>query len=68
MRTTIHIPQELIDEAIQLTGIKTKTKLVRVALENLIQKEKVQGLTDYFGQLNLDINIRNLRDRDHGIN
>ena len=63
MRTTLELPDALVHEAMILTKIPTKTELIKVALENIIQREKIKGLTDYFGKLNLDIDINKLRNR-----
>jgi Arc/MetJ family transcription regulator len=58
MRTTLDIPESLLEEAMRLTHIKTKTELIRIALVNLIRKEKIQGLKDYFGRVDLEIDER----------
>ncbi len=42
----------------RLTHIKTKTELIRLALVNLIRKEKIQGLKNYFGRVDLEIDER----------
>jgi len=63
MRTTLDIPESLMNEAMRLTHARTKTELIRVALVNLIQKEKIQGLKDYFGKVDLELNLDTLRDR-----
>ena len=63
MRTTIEIPDTLVNEAMFLTKIPTKTELVKFALENIIQREKIKGLTKYFGKLDLDIDLDILRNR-----
>ena len=42
MRTTLDLPETLIDEAMSLTHIQTKTDLIKTALINLIQKEKIK--------------------------
>lgn len=63
MRTTLDIPESLMDEAMRLTHIRTKTELIRLALVNLIRKEKIQGLKDYFGRVDLEIDLDTLRDR-----
>ena len=39
MRTTLDLPETLIEEAMALTHIQTKTDLIKTALMNLIQKE-----------------------------
>ena len=63
MRTTLDLPEALIDEAMALTHIQTKTDLIKTALQNLIQKEKIKDLKKYFGKVNLDIDLTVLRKR-----
>ena len=64
MRTTLELPDVLVHEAMSLTKIHTKTELVKFALENVIQREKIKELAGYFGKLNLDIDIDTLRNRE----
>ncbi|MCL1812734.1 MAG: type II toxin-antitoxin system VapB family antitoxin [Treponema sp.] len=63
MRTTLELPDTLVHEAMALTKIPTKTELVKFALENVIQREKIKGITDYFGKINLGIDLNKLRNR-----
>jgi len=63
MRTTLDLPQDLIKEAMAVTHIQTKTELIKVALQSLIQKEKILGLKGYYGKINLDIDLNTLRGR-----
>ena len=63
MRTTLEIPDTLIEEAMMLTHIQTKTELVKTALRNLIQKEKIKDIKSYYGKVRLDIDLDHLRDR-----
>jgi len=63
MRTTLDLPDTLVNEALMLTKISTKTELIKFALENVIQREKVKELANYFGKVSLDINIEQLRKR-----
>jgi len=63
MRTTLDLPDDLVHEAMAVTKIDTKTALIKHALENVIQREKIKGLTDYYGKVNLDINLDKLRNR-----
>jgi len=65
MRTTLELPDVLVQEAMSLTKIPTKTEMVKFALENVIQREKIKGLTGYFGKLDLDIDIDRLRNRGY---
>jgi len=59
MRTTLELPETLVNEAMSLTKIPTKTALVKFALENVIQREKIKELKGYFGKLKLDIILIN---------
>lgn len=44
MRTTLNIDDELMREAQAWTGIKEKTRIVRVALQALIEREAERSL------------------------
>jgi Arc/MetJ family transcription regulator len=63
MRTTLVLPDTLVAEAMEVSKISQKTELIVAALRTLIQKEKVQGIKDYFGVLDLGINSDELRQR-----
>ena len=63
MRITIDIPENLINEAMKLTNIPTKTGVIKEALQNLIQKEKVKGLKKFSGKVDLKIDLDSLRKR-----
>ena len=63
MRTTLDLPESLINEAMALTHINTKTDLIKTALQNLIQKEKIKDIKQYFGKINLDIDLDAIRSR-----
>jgi len=63
MRTTLDLSDSLLEEAMALTKIRTKTEVITRALENLIQKEKLQQLKNYYGKIDLDIDLDALRKR-----
>lgn len=63
MRTTLDLPEELLREAMQVTDIKTKTKVITVALKELVRKSKISDLKKYKGKVDLDIDLNNLRNR-----
>ncbi|MFO7898076.1 MAG: type II toxin-antitoxin system VapB family antitoxin [Planctomycetota bacterium] len=44
MRTTLNIDDDLMAKAARLTGVETKTKLVRMGLESLIARESSRRL------------------------
>ena len=64
MKTSLNLPDELIKEAMQLTDVKTKTKVIVLALQELIKKNKVADLKSYKGTFDLDIDIDTLRNRN----
>ena len=63
MRTTLDLPEHLVEEAMKLTHIKTKTQVIINALENLIIKSKISGLKKFKGKINLDIDLNKVRGR-----
>lgn len=63
MRTTIDLPEKLLTEAMKLTNISTKTNVIIEALENLIQKEKIKDLKNFYGKIELNIDLNKMRKR-----
>ena len=63
MRTTLILPDQLIGEAMKLTKEKTKTGVIKIALLNLIEKEKIKNLKKYYGKVDLNIDLNVLRKR-----
>lgn len=49
MRTTLNIDDELIEQAMKLTGIQEKTTLVKLGLESLIARESAKRLAKLGG-------------------
>ena len=64
MRTTLDLPEELLAEAMQKARIKTKTKVIIRALEELIRKETISDLKKFKGKVDLDIDINSIRKRE----
>jgi len=64
MRTTLDLPEDLLQEAMRSTHIKTKTKVIITALEELIRKSKISGLKNFKGKVDLDIDLNAIRDRE----
>ncbi|MCK5098691.1 MAG: type II toxin-antitoxin system VapB family antitoxin [Desulfobacteraceae bacterium] len=64
MRTTLDLPENLLIEAMKATHIETKTKVIIVALEELIRKNRIAGLKKFKGKLDLDIDMNKLRGRE----
>ncbi len=63
MRTTLDIPEDLINEAMKTTQINTKTKVIITALEELIRKSRISELKEFKGKVDLDIDMNAIRGR-----
>ena len=63
MRTTLNLPENLLNAAMKATHIKTKTKVIITALEELIRKDQISSLKRYKGKIDLDIDMNQLRHR-----
>lgn len=63
MHTTLNLDRDLLDEAMTLSGMKTKTDTITLALQNLISEMRLQKLKQYGGKVNLDIDLDTLRGR-----
>ena len=63
MRTTLDLPEELINEAMKATQIQTKTRVIITALEELIRKSKISEIKSYKGKIDLDIDLDSIRGR-----
>jgi Arc/MetJ family transcription regulator len=49
MKTTINIDDKLVNEAMRLYGVTTKTKIIEMGLEELINAYKRSRLARAFG-------------------
>ncbi len=63
MRTTLDLPEELVNDAMKITHTETKTGVIVLALKELIRKSKITDLKKYKGKFDLEIGIDELRDR-----
>ncbi len=63
MKTTIDLPDELIEKAMKATASKTKIEAIKKALLNAIELEERRKLINFRGKVNIDIDLDVLRDR-----
>jgi len=63
MRTTLDLNESLLEEAMKLSGEKTKTSVIHKALSDYINRTKVKGILDFGGKLDLKIDLDVLRGR-----
>lgn len=63
MRTTLDISEELIKEAMHLSGAKTKSQAIRQALEQQVKQIKRKRILTAKGKIDLDADLDVLRSR-----
>jgi Arc/MetJ family transcription regulator len=67
MRTTLDLPEDLVNETLEVSGARSKTTAICLALQEYIRMKKSKRLLDYKGKIDLDLDtakIRKERDRD----
>jgi len=57
MRTTLDLPEELIEEARQLLGFKSKTDTVVLSLQELIRRRRIEELKALMGSVRLELDL-----------
>ena len=63
MRTTLDIPEALLDEARRMLGFKSKTDVVILSLEELVRHRRIEKLKALRGHLELNIDLPKSRRR-----
>jgi Arc/MetJ family transcription regulator len=63
MRTTLDLPVDLVDEARDALGFKSKTDTVVLALRELVRRRRLDELKALMGRVHLDIDLPRSRRR-----
>ena len=63
MRTTLDLPQELLEEARTRLGYKSKTDTVIFCLRELVRRQRIEDLKGLMGKVKLDIDLPESRRR-----
>jgi Arc/MetJ family transcription regulator len=63
MRTTLDIPEDLIEEARRVLGFKSKTDAVVLSLTELIRRRRIDELKAMAGQVKLELDLPSSRRR-----
>lgn len=63
MRTTLDLPEDLLNEAMKATHTGTKTAVIIKALEEMVRKSRISDIKKYKGKINLEIDLDVMRDR-----
>lgn len=62
MRTNIVIDDELVEEALAYTGLKTKRELVNYALKELLKRKKRKAILELEGKLHWEGDLNEMRE------
>ncbi len=63
MRTTLDIPEEILERARRAANLRTKRETVIAGLEELIKKDKREELRGLAGRIRLNVDLSRSRRR-----
>jgi Arc/MetJ family transcription regulator len=63
MRTTLDVPEELLNEAQRLLQFKSKTDTVIFSLRELVRRKRIEELKEMAGSIRLDVDLPRSRRR-----
>jgi hypothetical protein len=63
MRTTLIVPDGLIDAARDAAGLTSKTETVVYALNEVIRRKRIEGLKGMFGKVDVRVDLDKVRGR-----
>ena len=63
MRTTLDLPEDLLEEARTALGFKSKTDTVVMALRELLRRRRIEDLKGLLGRVQLEVDVPASRPR-----
>jgi len=63
MRTTLDLPDRLVQEAMKASHQKTKTAVIITALQDFVRKTRLRELRGFKGRVEPDVDLDALRKR-----
>jgi len=63
MRTTLDLPEDLVDDARRVLGFTSKTDTVIMALRDMVRRHRIDDLKALMGKVKLDIDVPRSRRR-----
>ncbi|HLP45639.1 MAG TPA: type II toxin-antitoxin system VapB family antitoxin [Candidatus Kapabacteria bacterium] len=60
MKTTLNLPDALVNDLVIETGEKNKTRLIKTALEEMLRAIKRKKLINLSGKMELDLTVKGL--------
>jgi Arc/MetJ family transcription regulator len=67
MRTTLDLPNDLVESARQALGLKSKSDTVVVALRELVRRHRLEELKTLLGRVELELDTVRSRRRPSGV-
>ena len=64
MRTTLNLSETLIAELMRVSGLKTKTEAIHLAISEFIRQKKLAKLRSLSGKLRIDLDWRELEEAE----
>ena len=61
MKTTLNIPEDLIETAMSLSNHRTKTDTIIIALQEYIRQKKIEKILENEGQLQFEDSWEKIR-------
>jgi Arc/MetJ family transcription regulator len=63
MRTTLDLPEDLLEEGRSALGFKSKTDTIVLALRELVRRQRLEQLKGLMGHVRLDVDTDRSRRR-----
>lgn len=63
MRTTLDLPENLLEEARRILGFKSKTDTVVLSLTELVRRRRIEELKSLAGKVELELDLDHSRRR-----
>ena len=63
MRTTLDLPEDLLEEARHALGFKSKTDTIILALRELVRRRRIEELKELLGHVRLNVDLTKSRRR-----
>ena len=64
MRATLNLPDALVKDLLKVTGEKTKTKAICLAIEDYIRRKRRQRLLELSGKIHVDLGWEEMEERE----
>lgn len=62
MRVTVEIPDSLIDDLLKVTGEKTKTRAICMAIKDYIRRKRKEKLLSLSGKIKFDLDWQEMEE------